>query len=411
MLTRNLIKIIILSSICVFLLNCKSEEIILHGNIKGIVTDAETGAPIEHAMVVVNPSNDTAFTENDGAYLLKNISPGEYAMQASKFSYNTSLKNIELEEKETEEVNFALNGIPIPQFSDTVLNFELETASLTFTISNIGKGKLTYFFTAADWINFSPSGGYVTDETDIITITIDRSGLYDTILYHEPVRVISDFRTDTVDVIVNGFMYEGQVYKIVKIGTQTWMAENLNAGKKIETSDYNVQNNNDVIEKYCYENSPCNIYGGLYEWNEMMQYNPPDDKLTGTTKGICPYGWHIPTLNEWIILINYLGGDKEAVGKLKEKGTEHWLAPNDGATNESGFTALPGGGYYKVNYYDKKNQFASIGTTGLFWTATQSDYDQSSRYRIEIRDPHSGISRNNRGLLMDALSVRCLKNP
>jgi hypothetical protein len=68
MLIRNLIKIIILSSMCVFLLNCKSEEIILHGNIEGIVTDAETGAPVEHAMVVVNPSNDTAFTKNDGAY-------------------------------------------------------------------------------------------------------------------------------------------------------------------------------------------------------------------------------------------------------------------------------------------------------------------------------------------------------
>ncbi|MBI4648201.1 MAG: hypothetical protein HY738_16860 [Bacteroidia bacterium] len=136
---------------------------------------------------------------------------------------------------------------------------------------------------------------------------------------------------------------DSKIYNTVLIGTQCWMAENLNFGTMINsTTGGQFQTDNAVIEKYCYSNNSanCSTYGGLYEWNEMMQYNPSDAGNPGTTQGICPSGWHIPTDAELTTLTDYLGGESVAGGKMKEIGTTHWTSPNTGATNESGCTAL-----------------------------------------------------------------------
>ncbi len=163
---------------------------------------------------------------------------------------------------------------------------------------------------------------------------------------------------------------DGKNYTTIQIGNQCWMAENLNIGTYIPGSL--TQTDNSIIEKYCYDDNTnnCNIYGGLYLWNEMMQYVTTD----GTT-GICPAGWHLPTDEEWKIMEMYLGmsqaqadawmwrGTDEG-GKLKETGTTHWDSPNTGATNSSGFTALPaglnGGG----------GTFLHGGSHTFFWTTT-----------------------------------------
>jgi uncharacterized protein (TIGR02145 family) len=119
------------------------------------------------------------------------------------------------------------------------------------------------------------------------------------------------------------------------------MAENLNTGAMISAGQ--EQNNHGSIEKYCYENteSNCAVYGGLYQWDNMMQWSTEPG-----AQGICPSGWHIPTMGDWSALEDFLGGSSVAGGKMKETGFEHWISPNTGATNESGFTALPGGGWY-----------------------------------------------------------------
>ena len=78
------------------------------------------------------------------------------------------------------------------------------------------------------------------------------------------------------------------------------------------------------------------IYGGLYQWGEVMKYTS-----LGDYQSICPEGWHQPMGNEWIILYNFLGGNNYSGGKLKEVGFTHWHEPNTGATNENDFTALP----------------------------------------------------------------------
>ena len=101
---------------------------------------------------------------------------------------------------------------------------------------------------------------------------------------------------------------EGNPYNTVVIGDQCWMLENLNTGDRIDGANNQTDNNN--IEKYCYADleSNCDIYGGLYQWDEMMNYTTQEG-----TQGICPYGWHIPTRAEWTALTDSLGGTSPEV--------------------------------------------------------------------------------------------------
>ncbi len=153
---------------------------------------------------------------------------------------------------------------------------------------------------------------------------------------------------------------DGKFYATVQIGTQCWMKQNLNVGTKIDSTV--AQSNNGTVEKYCYRDldANCTTYGGLYQWNEMMQYS-----TTQGIKGICPTGWHLPTDAEWTTLSTYLGGESVAGGKMKETGTAHWTTPNLGATNTSGFTGLPGG------WHHTSGLFNAIGIYGNFWSSTE----------------------------------------
>jgi len=174
------------------------------------------------------------------------------------------------------------------------------------------------------------------------------------------------------------------------------MKENLNIGIPIVGA--NDQTDNAVIEKYCYDNDPdnCTAYGGLYQWNEMMQY-----ETTPGVQGICPSGWHVPTDAEWTTLTTYLGGTSIAGGKMKETGTTHWLTPNTGATNESRFTALPGG------HRSLSGLFFFLGTSATFWSSSENS-SASAWYR-DLTYNHANVYRYN-GSKADGFSVRCLKD-
>ncbi len=209
---------------------------------------------------------------------------------------------------------------------------------------------------------------------------------------------------------------DGKYYQTVLIGTQCWMAENLNVGMMINSNTGGqLQTDNGVIEKYCYNNNAanCNIYGGLYEWKEAMQYVTSEG-----TQGICPEGWHFPTDNEWKILegtvdSQYPVGDPEwdlagtirgsdAGGNLKEAGTTHWNSPNTGATNSSGFTALPGGDRSNGsgNFYDLNNK-------SYFWSSSQSP--ASFVWTRGLQNSHQYIYRGDYYKEI-GFSVRCLKD-
>jgi uncharacterized protein (TIGR02145 family) len=191
---------------------------------------------------------------------------------------------------------------------------------------------------------------------------------------------------------------DGKTYPTVQIGTQCWMAQNLNIGARIsETSN---QTNNSIIEKYCYNNDEnnCNTYGGLYQWDEAMQYS-----TTPGVQGICPTGWHLPTDAEWTTLTTFLGGETIAGGKMKEAGLTHWNAPNTGATNSSGFTALPGGGRYDFGYVDY------LTYNAFFWSSSQSGatsaWDRYLNYNNESVYRYNYYNYKSYGF-----SARCLKD-
>jgi uncharacterized protein (TIGR02145 family) len=194
----------------------------------------------------------------------------------------------------------------------------------------------------------------------------------------------------------NTIIYEGQEYNTILIGSQCWMKENLNVGTMIPGSQN--QTNNSQIEKYCYNDDPanCAVYGGLYQWDEMMQYSTAPG-----VEGICPVGWHIPTDGEWTTLTNYLGGETVAGGKMKEAGYAHWSPPNTGATNISGFTALPGGSRNGTGGFE----ILTYGNN--LWSSTQSTGDNEWFRNLSYADIF--IDRLL-GYKTNGFSARCLKN-
>lgn len=191
---------------------------------------------------------------------------------------------------------------------------------------------------------------------------------------------------------------DNNIYNTVQIGTQIWMKENL---KVIHYSNnvpiiYVTNNSTWTTQStgaYCWYNNDISnkdIYGALYNW-----YTVAD------SRGICPIGWHIPSDIEWTALTDYLGGESVASSKMKEIGTAHWLSPNDGATNESGFTALPGGG--RTN---NTGAFVSLYSGSNYWSSTLVTSYSWSR-SLYVSDPICYRYQSQRAL---GFSVRCVKN-
>ncbi|MBN1338159.1 MAG: hypothetical protein JXA03_02485 [Bacteroidales bacterium] len=206
---------------------------------------------------------------------------------------------------------------------------------------------------------------------------------------------------------------DGHIYTTVEIGNRCWMGENLNAGTRID--GVQPQSDNGTIEKYCYNNSEanCDIYGGLYQWNEMMQYVSAPG-----AQGIClpNSGWHVPTDEEWKELEGEADSQYgypdpvwdqtgwrglDAGGNMKETGTIHWASPNTGATNLSGFTALPGG---DRNY--SNGSFNYMSTNGYWWCSTETGGNAVYRTLGNILIQSCRDNRNK----AYGYSVRCIAN-
>lgn len=190
---------------------------------------------------------------------------------------------------------------------------------------------------------------------------------------------------------------DGNTYKTVTIGTQTWMAENLKTTKfNDNTSIPSVTDNTAwgslTTPGYCWYNNDeptyKNTYGALYNWYSVATWK------------LCPSGWHVPSDAEWTILSNYLGGEGVAGDKMKEAGSSHWLNFNSGSTNVSGFTALPGGGRIS-------GSFEYIGQSGAWWSETS--YNAGNAYCRELDDDIVELLIGNLSKSL-GFSVRCLKN-
>jgi len=211
------------------------------------------------------------------------------------------------------------------------------------------------------------------------------------------VRCLKDFECG--DSLVD--YRDWKTYGTVLIDDRCWMSQNLNVGDRIDLST--PQDMNGTIEKYCYDNNEdnCDTLGGMYMWDEAMNYT----SIEGD-QGICPLGWHVPTQAEYDDMINYLGGSTVAGGKIKstgtiQTGTGQWEHPNTAATNESGFSALPGG------YAQSPTPFDDRGYHGYFWTSSFSGPTNVFDVTLYYDQADVGISMS---MNFFAFSVRCIKN-
>jgi uncharacterized protein (TIGR02145 family) len=270
-------------------------------------------------------------------------------------------------------VSAQLNGSVNPNYLSTVVTFEYGTTT-------------SYGSTIV--ATQSPVTG--NSNTNISANISDLTGIT---IYHYRVKAVNSLGTtygNDMSFGTFGFVtdIEGNIYKTIAIGTQVWMAENIkttnyNNGDLIGTTTPATLDISDEIGpkyQWAYDGNESNVttYGRLYTWFAVAD-----------SRNLCPVGWHVPATAEWTILTNYLGGESDGGasldnsvtgGKMKETGTTHWQSPNTAATNESGFTALPGG--YRIG----DGTFQSIGADGLWWSTSECDinsaYIRSMNYSV-----------------------------
>jgi uncharacterized protein (TIGR02145 family) len=191
---------------------------------------------------------------------------------------------------------------------------------------------------------------------------------------------------------------DGNIYSTVVIGTQEWMQENLKTTRykdgalipnNLTDSQWQATTSGACAD-YINDPTKTTVFGKLYNWYAVAD-----------PQGLCPTGWHVPSDAEWDTLVNYLGVDTIAGGAMKEIGTIHWLSPNTGATNSSGFTGLPGG------FRDYNGTYYNMNLVGHWWSATQF----STTY-IYFRYLFYGNSNlgSDYNLKTNGFSVRCVKD-
>jgi uncharacterized protein (TIGR02145 family) len=218
------------------------------------------------------------------------------------------------------------------------------------------------------FFDVTPENGYVPEKYDEMLMAVSKVAEYiaereksEQLFKQLKFGSVTDFR-------------DGKTYKTIVIGTQTWLAENL--AYKAETGCW------------AYDNDPNNVatYGYLYNWE--------------TAKKVCPSGWHLPSKDEWTTLINYLGGESVAGGKLKEEDT-HWAG--FASTNESGFTAHLGGDQSSI-----ERSFYGINRLGYWWSATEKS--EFRAYNCSLYDDSNKIISEVANSKVSAFSVRCVKD-
>ena len=252
-----------------------------------------------------------------------------------------------------------------------------------FAVTNTGQPPFEKAYT----VTYAVKDGNGGDDSDTMQVTVSSGGT----------RTVTDI--------------DGNVYQTIIIGNQEWMSENLKVthyrnGDAIPHLTNDVDWTSTSSGAYCvYENneSIVSIYGRLYNWFAV------DDR-----RNIAPVGWHVPTDAEFKELEMYIGMSQSEAddtgyrginvsGELKESGSTHWKSPYAGATNESGFTALPGG----YRYYNGGN-YNHLGSSGSFWTSTKSP-KKTAWFRT--LDYHwSEVYRNSHYFKTYGFSVRCVRN-
>lgn len=226
----------------------------------------------------------------------------------------------------------------------------------------------------------------------------------DSVIFYKPTieETTTGTFTDTRD---------GKVYNWVQIGNQVWMAENLAYLPSVNrVSDGSENAAGSYYYVYGYDGTNVadakatanyTTYGALYNWTAAMDGSNSSTANPSGVQGVCPTGWHLPSDAEWTELTDHLGGASVAGGKLKETGVTHWNSPNTGATNETGFIALPGGDRANALY------FYSIGSRGYWWSATGVSTGSAWSRIVYYNDSDVGRIVDGKEL---GFSVRCIRD-
>ena len=267
-----------------------------------------------------------------------------------------------------------LNGIVYTYGLSTTVTFEYGTTT--------GYGSIV---TAAQ----SP----VTGE-GITNVSVNISGLTPRTPYHFRVRaensVWKNFYSGDMEF---PFIYDadGNAYNTVTIGKQIWLVENL------KTTTYL---NGDPISSNLSDNEWTNTTSGAFKISSDIYGNLYNAYAVADWRQICPAGWHVPSASEWDELLIYLGGEENAGGPMKESGTIHWLEPNVGATNESGFTALPAG------LINLGGDAMSIGSNAVWWSSSK---EMKWYWTVQCSFASTDAVRTE-WEMYSGLSVRCMKD-
>ncbi|MDY0103840.1 MAG: FISUMP domain-containing protein [Lentimicrobium sp.] len=308
----------------------------------------------------------------------------------------------------------------------------LQAGTHLFNLSGLNSGVYTIILQSGNLLysskiisNSSTSGNakitYVSDNSSPVTTSSLKSGKSLVYMQYNPgdrllykgfsgiySTVITDIPVENKMVTFNFIQAtdgDGNNYASVTIGTQIWMVENLKTTKYSDGTSISLVPGaaawwNATGGAYCwYDNdyiSNGSVYGALYNWKAV-------DSLSNGGKSIAPTGWHVPTLNELTILINYLGGESLAGSSMKETGKTHWNSPNSDATNSSGFSALGAGGRW-----GEGSIFYDMGDICDFWTVTSAS-DGPNSWECELSYDGTGcfISVTDKRI---GMSIRCLKD-
>jgi uncharacterized protein (TIGR02145 family) len=356
-----------------------------------------------HADPVIS-ENKTPSGSGSGAFTvnLTGLDPGTlyyvraYAVNASDTSYGAS-------------VSFSTLALALPDVRIVEISSYTST-SVTVKAEVVSDGGDAVTERGICWatsVNPSISDQYVSSGNGTGSFTVTIEGLTENTQYHLRAYGINNVGTAySLDVpfttaatsVTDG---DGNKYSVIQIGKQSWLGENLkttkfNDGTPIPLVTGNTEWSALTAPGYCWYNNDKaaygDVYGALYNWYTVSM-------ATNGNKNVCPVGWHVPTDAEWTVLTDYLGGASVAGGPLKETGTVHWLSPNTGATNTSGFTALPGG--------FRGTSYSYVRQRGYWWTGTARS-TTNSWYR-NMTYNQASVARSNTYKYF-GLSVRCIKD-
>ena len=358
----------------------------------------------------------------------------------SVIDWSTDTYFIEISVNSTVMGTSQLLSVPYAMTAKTVENDQVDDADAdpTNEIQDLSLSSNTLTITnnaSATSINLSPYLDNTDDQT--LSEVLTESNLANaqiknvtdpTDAQDAATKAYIDHKFDMLSVANQGVTdYDGNHYDAVLIGNQIWMAENLKVTHYPDgTAIPNVTDNtawgnladDNTADAYCYYNNnaggEADTYGALYTWAAAMGDNAVSSATNPSgVQGVCPDGWHLPSDAEWKDLEMYLGMSQtdadntgwrgtDECGKLKETGTTHWNSPNTGATNESGFSALPGGFRYYID-----GAFYYVGYYGYWWSATE--FSSSDAWLRSLKYLNAEAYRSN-STKSSGFSVRCIKD-